>query len=193
MLVEVIPKEPLSFSVFHYKNPKMQHTVQVSNSHAVLSVFSETLFQSSYWLLYHLWGRKVIFLIWMIWTWTIFFSWTSYVHPPFFLSAVAPKRLLLYSEGGGSHRGVLHIKEHFPLTLRKVLQCNVTNPILLPPTLFYLPLGFTWVSTSRWMLWHAHKGSSLHASIPAVHESVPWKKHFQDCSKAVSTGRANVW
>ncbi|NWJ03212.1 PKHG1 protein, partial [Crypturellus undulatus] len=28
MLVEVIPKEPLSFSVFHYKNPKMQHTVQ---------------------------------------------------------------------------------------------------------------------------------------------------------------------
>lgn len=29
MLVEVIPKEPLSFSVFHYKNPKMQHTVQV--------------------------------------------------------------------------------------------------------------------------------------------------------------------
>lgn len=30
MLVEVIPKEPLSFSVFHYKNPKLQHTVQVS-------------------------------------------------------------------------------------------------------------------------------------------------------------------
>lgn len=29
MLVEVIPKEPLSFSVFHYKNPKLQHTVQV--------------------------------------------------------------------------------------------------------------------------------------------------------------------
>ncbi|NXR98031.1 PKHG1 protein, partial [Oxylabes madagascariensis] len=29
MLVEVIPKEPLSFSVFHYKNPKMQHTVQL--------------------------------------------------------------------------------------------------------------------------------------------------------------------
>ncbi|XP_077205996.1 pleckstrin homology domain-containing family G member 1 isoform X2 [Paroedura picta] len=28
MLVEMIPKEPLSFSVFHYKNPKMQHTVQ---------------------------------------------------------------------------------------------------------------------------------------------------------------------
>ncbi|KAK1171522.1 hypothetical protein AOXY_G6370 [Acipenser oxyrinchus oxyrinchus] len=28
MLVEVIPKEPLSFSVFHYKNPKLQHTVQ---------------------------------------------------------------------------------------------------------------------------------------------------------------------
>lgn len=30
MLVEVIPKEPLSFSVFHYKNPKLQHTVQVA-------------------------------------------------------------------------------------------------------------------------------------------------------------------
>lgn len=30
MLVEVIPKEPLSFSVFHYKNPKLQHTVQVT-------------------------------------------------------------------------------------------------------------------------------------------------------------------
>lgn len=29
MLVEVIPKEPLSFSVFHYQNPKLQHTVQV--------------------------------------------------------------------------------------------------------------------------------------------------------------------
>lgn len=29
MLVEMIPKEPLSFSVFHYKNPKLQHTVQV--------------------------------------------------------------------------------------------------------------------------------------------------------------------
>lgn len=29
MLVEVIPKEALSFSVFHYKNPKLQHTVQV--------------------------------------------------------------------------------------------------------------------------------------------------------------------
>ncbi|KAG5846425.1 hypothetical protein ANANG_G00114830 [Anguilla anguilla] len=28
MLVELIPKEPLSFSVFHYKNPKLQHTVQ---------------------------------------------------------------------------------------------------------------------------------------------------------------------
>ncbi|XP_029452407.1 pleckstrin homology domain-containing family G member 1 isoform X2 [Rhinatrema bivittatum] len=28
MLVEIIPKEPLSFSVFHYKNPKLQHTVQ---------------------------------------------------------------------------------------------------------------------------------------------------------------------
>ncbi|CDQ91257.1 unnamed protein product, partial [Oncorhynchus mykiss] len=28
MLVEVIPKEPLSFSVFHYKNPKLQHNVQ---------------------------------------------------------------------------------------------------------------------------------------------------------------------
>lgn len=39
MLVEVIPKEPLSFSVFHYKNPKMQHTVQVSESHTMLSVF----------------------------------------------------------------------------------------------------------------------------------------------------------
>ena len=32
MLVEVIPKEPLSFSVFHYKNPKLQHTVQVPAS-----------------------------------------------------------------------------------------------------------------------------------------------------------------
>lgn len=30
MLVEVIPKDPLSFSVFHYKNPKLQHTVQVT-------------------------------------------------------------------------------------------------------------------------------------------------------------------
>lgn len=30
MLVEVIPKEPLSFTVFHYKNPKLQHTVQVT-------------------------------------------------------------------------------------------------------------------------------------------------------------------
>lgn len=29
MLVEVILKEPLSFSVFHYKNPKLQHMVQV--------------------------------------------------------------------------------------------------------------------------------------------------------------------
>lgn len=32
MLVEVIPKEPLSFSVFHYKNPKLQHTVQVEQT-----------------------------------------------------------------------------------------------------------------------------------------------------------------
>jgi hypothetical protein len=32
MLVEIIPKEPLSFSVFHYKNPKLQHTVQVQQS-----------------------------------------------------------------------------------------------------------------------------------------------------------------
>uniref|UniRef100_A0A8C5SH99 Pleckstrin homology and RhoGEF domain containing G1 n=1 Tax=Laticauda laticaudata TaxID=8630 RepID=A0A8C5SH99_LATLA len=31
MLVEVIPKESLSFSVFHYKNPKMQHTVQAKS------------------------------------------------------------------------------------------------------------------------------------------------------------------
>ncbi|NWT97212.1 PKHG1 protein, partial [Urocynchramus pylzowi] len=31
MLVAVIPKEPLSFSVFHYKNPKMQHTVQAKS------------------------------------------------------------------------------------------------------------------------------------------------------------------
>ncbi|NXH15566.1 PKHG1 protein, partial [Bucco capensis] len=31
MLVEVIPKEPLGFSVFHYKNPKMQHTVQAKS------------------------------------------------------------------------------------------------------------------------------------------------------------------
>ncbi|KAM6181862.1 LOW QUALITY PROTEIN: pleckstrin homology domain-containing family G member 1 [Erethizon dorsatum] len=31
MLVEVIPKEPLSFSVFHYKNPKVQHTVQAKS------------------------------------------------------------------------------------------------------------------------------------------------------------------
>ncbi|NWV57226.1 PKHG1 protein, partial [Daphoenositta chrysoptera] len=31
MLVEVIPKEPLSFSVFHYKNPKTQHTVQAKS------------------------------------------------------------------------------------------------------------------------------------------------------------------
>ncbi|NXF05010.1 PKHG1 protein, partial [Smithornis capensis] len=31
MLVEVIPKEPLSFSIFHYKNPKMQHTVQAKS------------------------------------------------------------------------------------------------------------------------------------------------------------------
>ncbi|XP_036727281.1 pleckstrin homology domain-containing family G member 1 isoform X1 [Balaenoptera musculus] len=31
MLVEVIPKEPLSFSVFHYQNPKLQHTVQAKS------------------------------------------------------------------------------------------------------------------------------------------------------------------
>ncbi|XP_040206785.1 pleckstrin homology domain-containing family G member 1 isoform X2 [Rana temporaria] len=31
MLVEVIPKEPLSFSVFHYKSPKLQHTVQAKS------------------------------------------------------------------------------------------------------------------------------------------------------------------
>ncbi|XP_043859347.1 pleckstrin homology domain-containing family G member 1 isoform X2 [Dromiciops gliroides] len=31
MLVEMIPKEPLSFSVFHYKNPKLQHTVQAKS------------------------------------------------------------------------------------------------------------------------------------------------------------------
>ncbi|XP_053567806.1 pleckstrin homology domain-containing family G member 1 [Bombina bombina] len=31
MLVEVIAKEPLSFSVFHYKNPKLQHTVQAKS------------------------------------------------------------------------------------------------------------------------------------------------------------------
>ncbi|XP_006874410.1 PREDICTED: pleckstrin homology domain-containing family G member 1-like [Chrysochloris asiatica] len=31
MLVEVIPKEPLSFSIFHYKNPKLQHTVQAKS------------------------------------------------------------------------------------------------------------------------------------------------------------------
>ncbi|XP_069464228.1 pleckstrin homology domain-containing family G member 1 isoform X2 [Ambystoma mexicanum] len=31
MLVEVIPKEPLSFSLFHYKNPKLQHTVQAKS------------------------------------------------------------------------------------------------------------------------------------------------------------------
>ncbi|XP_034017673.1 pleckstrin homology domain-containing family G member 1 isoform X2 [Thalassophryne amazonica] len=31
MLVEVIPKEPLSFSVFHYKNPKLQQTVQAKS------------------------------------------------------------------------------------------------------------------------------------------------------------------
>ncbi|XP_038622832.1 pleckstrin homology domain-containing family G member 1 [Tachyglossus aculeatus] len=31
MLVEVIPKEPFSFSVFHYKNPKLQHTVQAKS------------------------------------------------------------------------------------------------------------------------------------------------------------------
>lgn len=30
MLVEIIAKEPLSFSVFDYKNPKIQHTVQVT-------------------------------------------------------------------------------------------------------------------------------------------------------------------
>ncbi|XP_048448555.1 pleckstrin homology domain-containing family G member 1, partial [Rhincodon typus] len=32
MLVEVIPKESLSFSVFHYKNPKVQHTVQAKST-----------------------------------------------------------------------------------------------------------------------------------------------------------------
>lgn len=32
MLVEMIPKEPLSFSVFHYKNAKLQHTVQVTRA-----------------------------------------------------------------------------------------------------------------------------------------------------------------
>ncbi|XP_048392827.1 pleckstrin homology domain-containing family G member 1 isoform X2 [Stegostoma tigrinum] len=32
MLVEVISKEPLSFSVFHYKNPKVQHTVQAKST-----------------------------------------------------------------------------------------------------------------------------------------------------------------
>lgn len=31
MLVEVIPKEPTSFTVFHYKNPKLQHTVQAKS------------------------------------------------------------------------------------------------------------------------------------------------------------------
>lgn len=31
MLVEMIPKEPLSFSVFHYKNAKLQHTVQAKS------------------------------------------------------------------------------------------------------------------------------------------------------------------
>lgn len=31
MLVEVILKEPLSFSVFHYKNPKLQHMVQAKS------------------------------------------------------------------------------------------------------------------------------------------------------------------
>ncbi|XP_069788366.1 pleckstrin homology domain-containing family G member 1 isoform X2 [Narcine bancroftii] len=31
MLVEIIPKEPLGFSVFHYKNPKVQHTVQAKS------------------------------------------------------------------------------------------------------------------------------------------------------------------
>lgn len=31
MFVEVIPKDPLSFSVFDYKNPKLQHTVQVTD------------------------------------------------------------------------------------------------------------------------------------------------------------------
>lgn len=36
MLVEVIPKEPLSFSVFHYKNPKLQHTVQVQRHCCVI-------------------------------------------------------------------------------------------------------------------------------------------------------------
>lgn len=36
MLVEVILKEPLSFSVFHYKNPKLQHTVQVTQNYTPL-------------------------------------------------------------------------------------------------------------------------------------------------------------
>ncbi|XP_051868306.1 pleckstrin homology domain-containing family G member 1 isoform X2 [Pristis pectinata] len=31
MLVEVIPKDSLGFSVFHYKNPKVQHTVQAKS------------------------------------------------------------------------------------------------------------------------------------------------------------------
>ncbi|XP_076782899.1 pleckstrin homology domain-containing family G member 1 isoform X2 [Arvicanthis niloticus] len=31
MFVEVIPKDPLSFSVFDYKNPKLQHTVQAKS------------------------------------------------------------------------------------------------------------------------------------------------------------------
>ncbi|XP_073528776.1 pleckstrin homology domain-containing family G member 1 isoform X2 [Phyllobates terribilis] len=31
MLVEAIPKDPLSFTVFHYKNPKLQHTVQAKS------------------------------------------------------------------------------------------------------------------------------------------------------------------
>ncbi|XP_042307482.1 pleckstrin homology domain-containing family G member 1-like [Sceloporus undulatus] len=39
MLVEVIPKEPLSFSVFHYKNPKIQHTVQVFKGHNSADTF----------------------------------------------------------------------------------------------------------------------------------------------------------
>lgn len=44
MLVEVIPKEPLSFSVFHYKNPKLQHTVQVQQ-HYIRREASNTEFE----------------------------------------------------------------------------------------------------------------------------------------------------
>lgn len=43
MLVEVIPKEPLSFSVFHYKNPKLQHTVQVQQAPSCPRVQSESV------------------------------------------------------------------------------------------------------------------------------------------------------